>query len=95
MIRYFVILFLLLILIIFSFYFGYDFCKYCHKTDTIDAIDALNSIKLKFLRCRYELYTNGQFHDKSIDNNGRMFAEGLREAERMVDDKILEIRGWK
>ena len=92
MIRYFVILFLLLILITLSFYFGYDFCKYCHKTDIIDA---LNSIKLKFLRCRYELYTNGQFHDKSIDNNGRMFANGLREAERIVDDKILEIRNLK
>lgn len=83
---------ILLLLIILSFYFGYDFCKYCHKTDTIDA---LNSIKLKFTKCRYELYTNGQFHDKSIDNNGRMFAEGLREAERIVNDKIVEIIGGK
>ena len=92
MIRYFVILFLLLLLGIIGFYFGYDFGKYCYKTDTIDT---LNSIKLKFTKCRYELYINGQFHDKSINNNGRMFAEGLREAERMVDDKIAEIRGWK
>ena len=84
--------FLLLLLVILSFYFGYDFGKYRHKTDTVDA---LNSIKLKFTECRYELYTNGQFHDKSIYNNGRMFAEGLREAERIVNDKIAEIRGWR
>ena len=86
------VMFLILLLVILSFYFGYDFCKYCHKTYTVDT---LNSIKLKFTKCRYEIYTKGQFHDKSIDNNGRMFAEGLREAERMVDDKIAEIRGWK
>lgn len=56
MIRYFVILFLLLLLGIIGFYFGYDFGKYCYKTDTIDT---LNSIKLKFTKCRYELYING------------------------------------
>ena len=86
------VIFLLLLLVIISFYFGYDFCKYCYKTYTVDT---LNSIKLKFTKCRYELYTNGQFHDKAIDNNGRMLAEGLREAERMVDDKIAEIIGGK
>ena len=92
MVKYLVILFLLLLLGVIGFYLGYDFGKYRYKTNTIDA---LNSIKLKFTECRYELYTNGQLHDKSIDNNGRMFAEGLREAERIVNDKILEIRGWK
>ena len=86
------VMFLILLLVVLSFYFGYDFCKYCYKTYTVDT---LNSIKLKFTECRYELYTNGQFHDKAIDNNGHMFAEGLREAERMVNDKIAEIRDWK